>query len=216
MAAVAGFNGKIQIGGTSTAMTDEVTTETTADTTFQITDTAKRQIDPNIAVTVKKNAVTVTTGFTINYLDGSVTFSPALAPTDTVTISGNYIPLLTVGTGRSASVEIVNELLDQTAFGDTNETDLYALSQANGEFEVMEDLKTDQDTGAGTTKLETILTGKNSALLEVQFGGGKKFRAWINSPSAVTRLTVEGLVLSTFRWQSQNEASKASFGLVTA
>ena len=51
----------------------------------------KRQSDPtNMRTVVKKNDVVITDGFTIDYDNGTVTFSAANAPTDVIKVSYSY------------------------------------------------------------------------------------------------------------------------------
>ena len=46
--------------------------------------------DSSVAAVVKVNGTTVTTGYTVNYSEGSVTFSPALQASDVVTAAYTY------------------------------------------------------------------------------------------------------------------------------
>ena len=50
----------------------------------------ERALMPQYAVTVKKNDVAVTTGFTVNYTNGTVTFSSANQPEDVIKMSYYY------------------------------------------------------------------------------------------------------------------------------
>lgn len=75
--------------GTPTAFTNEATTGNAAKTIYTITNAAKRAWPLDSAVTVKKDGVTVTTGFTIHYAGGQVVFDSALT-TEVVTVSGTF------------------------------------------------------------------------------------------------------------------------------
>ena len=58
MAPRAGYATVLEVGGTSTAFTGEATTNTTGNT-YQITNSAKRVLDPAAAVTVKDGGAPV-------------------------------------------------------------------------------------------------------------------------------------------------------------
>jgi hypothetical protein len=93
---------KIRVqSGAALTLTDEPTTANATYTEYQITNPAKRVLDPEAAITVKVDAdgagagtpTTVTTGFTIDRLAGKVIFDTAQPSAATVTISGKYLPM---------------------------------------------------------------------------------------------------------------------------
>lgn len=102
--------------GASAAFVDAATTANATYTRYTITNAANRYLDRNVAVTVKKNSVIQTTGFTIEYAGGVVVFAAALAPTDTVTVSGNAFPMAQVGGAFNWSLDLELETEDVTTF----------------------------------------------------------------------------------------------------
>lgn len=102
--------------GPSTAFTDAATTSSAGYTRYTITDAAKRYIDRNVAVTVKKNGVIQTTGFTIEYPGGVVVFSTPLLATDVVLVSGNAFPMAQIGGMFNWKADLDQDLQDVTTF----------------------------------------------------------------------------------------------------
>lgn len=87
-------------------------------TAYQITDTTKRVVDPGVAVTVKVNNVALNAAdFTLDYTTGAITL--ASSTTQSVTITGAYIPMLAIAEARSASIMLpVATWADVTRMGD--------------------------------------------------------------------------------------------------
>jgi hypothetical protein len=101
--------------GSPVAFTNEATT-TSDRLTYRISNRAKRYFDRNTSIVVRVNGNVITSGYTVNYLLGAVTFSTQMATTDTVTISGAYIPVAEVGQGYEWSLEISANEVDATDF----------------------------------------------------------------------------------------------------
>lgn len=114
--AFASFNSTVSINqtGASTAFADEATSSVGAGV-YQITNAGKRCWDTTQPVTVKVNGVTASAMF-IDYLLGRVVI--AGTPAGPVTVSGAYLPLLSVGTARSFSLDVQADLVDITVFKD--------------------------------------------------------------------------------------------------
>lgn len=129
MAEVAGKDYTIKISGTATTMTNEATT-TTDDKTYQITNTAKRVIDNTSTLTVKDDGVTVT-GYTVNYLQGTVTFDTA-DETRIITITGKYFPMTVAAYANEASTSKAVDLLEVTPFNTDYKKRIAGLKSASG------------------------------------------------------------------------------------
>ncbi len=113
----AGKIGLVKIGGTPTAFTDEATTATVVNKTYQLTNSAKRIWSPTATITVKNGGVAVDASadpYSINRLTGKVTFVATTARV--ITISGTYLPLTTIAKSKSIVWEKGNEVLDDTTF----------------------------------------------------------------------------------------------------
>jgi hypothetical protein len=112
--ALRGYLAQVKQQSSAVAMTDEATTAT-GNISYQITNTAKRIIDLGTAVVVKVGGSPVTTGFTIDYLNGKIVFTSVA--TRTVTVTGAYVTLTTVASARSFTFNGTRETTDVTKFG---------------------------------------------------------------------------------------------------
>ena len=72
------------------SFTDEAMTANGLYNIYTITDSTKSYWYEKTAATIKKNGSAITSGFTINYGTGVVTFASALLETDVITASGDY------------------------------------------------------------------------------------------------------------------------------
>jgi len=208
----AGYNSTVKITGAPVAMAAEATTELVADTVFQITSAAKRIIDPDAALTVLVNAVPVSSGFTVDYLFGKVTFSPALGAADVVTLTGNYLPTSDLLEAKEASISMTRDLADSTVFkADPNRTRTALLKDASGSISV---LRACLDAVVGTTLFDLLGNGTRKVLEIVPGSGVQTFRAWVRFDSEEVKAAIEDLVSASIGWKAvTSENGKASFGL---
>lgn len=114
-----GFAGYVVLmkkSGTSTAMTDEATTQVGATKTYIVTATTKQVLDPAVAIVVEDNAVAVAASNieSINYLTGEVTFVSSYTPTGPVTITGNYLPMTEIAGTRDFTLGMTTSPIDDT------------------------------------------------------------------------------------------------------
>lgn len=189
--AVAAHPTTIKIPGTSTAFTNEATTNLDPGTykVYQITDANKRVLDPGTAIVIEEDAdgggaggfaVVPAADYVIDPLFGKVTFTVARASVAVIRFaSGNYLPMLTVATAREFSISAARDILEKTVFGDTAKTKLAALKDVSVTLSVLEDLTDDHDPGAGTQKFNTLFDGGTPVMVEIRPGGsGNYFRMW--------------------------------------
>lgn len=164
---IAGYLATIKQAGTSTAMTGEATTLVSGKT-YRITAPAKRVIDTAITVVVKDGATDKTSEvLSIDYLMGTVTFKSTYTVVGAVTITGNYLPMVTLGKSKSWD-------LKQTA--ETKDTTDFATAQANGGFStyaaglktITLDLKGFYDVTSG---FRDALTDRDTLLIEINPDG---------------------------------------------
>jgi len=196
----------VKITGTPTAMVDEPTTELVADTVFQITNAAKRILDPDAAIVVEVNGAPVASNFVIDKLFGKVTFSPALAGGDTVAITGNYLPTLDVLECREFTVTNTRDLADSTVFKPApafNRTKFALLKHASGSISSLRALLDDLDAGGGTVKLQELLASGTRKVLELALGdSGYVWRGWVLFPSQEVRAAFDDLVQATVPFET--------------
>ena len=137
MAPRAGYATVLEVGGTSTAFTGEATTNTTGNT-YQITNSAKRVLDPAAAVTVKDGGAPVAPA-SIDWLFGKVTLSSP--PGGAVTIDGSYIPRLTVALGKSAEPAVAIDAIDASVFGSQDRAYVAGLRTLTATIETLDNLE---------------------------------------------------------------------------
>lgn len=119
----------VKQSGTGVGMTAEACTGT-ANTSYQITNTAKRVIDPSAAVTVKDAGVGTIEAYTLNRLTGTVTFGSAVVRV--ITIDGTYLPLTTVAEAMEFDFQTKPQFLPDTAFLDSDVTRIFNENDCAG------------------------------------------------------------------------------------
>ncbi len=101
------------------AFVDQATTDVGGlHTRYQITNATYRYWDSTQAVTVKKNAVIQTSGFTIEHLSGFVVFDAPLLGTDVVLVSGTALTVAEVAGMFGWKLDPNLDLEDTTSFAD--------------------------------------------------------------------------------------------------
>lgn len=121
-----GYVGSIKKPGTPTVMTTEACTLVSGKT-YQINNAAKRTISRADALTVYDNAVAHNADvLNVDYLTGQVTFAAAYTVVGPVTITGKYLPLVSLGKYTS-----YNLTQSAVAIKDSNIPDV----NANGGFD---------------------------------------------------------------------------------
>jgi hypothetical protein len=113
MAATAGKLGKVSVVGTGVAFTDEATT-TSDNKTYQITNAAKQIWSRFGTILVEDSAIPTVEAYTVNRLNGSVTFGTAVARV--ITITGTYLPITTLAYAKEYSFTISGDNQDITVF----------------------------------------------------------------------------------------------------
>ena len=107
----------VKLKSSGTAMTDEATT-TGDDTIYQITNSAKRLIDLDTTVLVEDGGVATTESYTIDYLNGKITFGSVDAGR-VITVTGAYLTPATVATAYSYDFSGSADVLENTPFNVT-------------------------------------------------------------------------------------------------
>ena len=215
--AIAGYTATVKATGAATAMTGEAVTLVTG-TTYQITNTARRIMDPDTAVVVYDDAtpLTVGTDYTVNYLFGIITLTGA--PSGTVTVDGGYLAAYDVGELRGVSVTCTRDLADVSVHGTQAKAHLPTLKDCSGSFNTLryffEDI--DTDTG-GTQSIQAWFAAGTPKLLEVDFGSGTQryLRAWVMFEGLDLSAAVDGVVEGTANFQGAHQAGSEVWALGT-
>lgn len=176
MTVQASRNVTLKVGGTPTTMTGEATTEVGAVCT--ITAAAKRAIDPDSAVTVYDGVSDESATATIDFVNGVITL--AEAPAGAVTITGKYIPLLTVAEAKALKVVRPQAVFaDVTRLGDTAGRQCEVFKKCELTLTHMHAVNDDLDGGAGTTSLESLMAAGTPLFVEAALGG-ETLRGWFS------------------------------------
>lgn len=224
MSGIVGYNTKIQITGTSTAMTTEACTLSGGNTIATITDSTKRVIDPTVAIAVYDNALEMgTSEYSVDYLFGKVTILSG-SFTGPVTVTANYLPVLTVTQARSTSLMNSRKANDVSVFSDTITAEQYlmGLHSASGSFETLDTPFVDWDgvNGAPTHDPFGIFKNGTLKLVSIRIGGasGDTFRAFVRFTDLSDEVDVGGVVTRKISWKATavgdstvNENSRAQF-----
>jgi len=166
--------GTIQLSGTPVTLTNEACSGAT--TAWQITNAAKRALDPETAVVVKDNGVTVSASdYTLDRFFGRITFTSA--KTGPITISGKYLPLTPVAYSKSAQVKLARTMHDGTRLSDEFQRTIPGKRECTVTLGVTEPLFT--DLGDGRT-LSDLLESGDPLLIEVVYGleSAHALRCW--------------------------------------
>ena len=134
MAALVGYLADLYMAsGTSVAFTAEVMTDSGDHQTYNVAvgNTAHRYWDDKSALTIQTSPdgvtwTTVTTGFTVRYVGGQVTFTTVDA-TREVRASGNYLPISQVGQAYEWEVSPSANVIDVSVFGSAWKTKIVGL-----------------------------------------------------------------------------------------
>lgn len=177
--AVASWGSTLKVAGsTGIVITNEACSLVVAGT-YQITNTARRILDPATAIVVKDNGVTVaSTFYSLDLLFGKVTFS-GYSPTGAITITGAYLTVTAVAEVRSFSIEMKADLADNTTFDSGGaRSKLPTLRDFMCSFEYLSTPVTDLDAGtAGTQTLQSWREAGTAKLVEIKLGS-VYWRGW--------------------------------------
>lgn len=123
----AGKLGLLKVSGTPAAYSNEACTDLGTPGVrqyFQVTNAARRIIDPLVAPVVQKDigagyVTAAVTEYTLNRLNGKITFLAQLAVPGTVRIStGNYVPVSTVAEAKGWKISLKGINPPPNKFGD--------------------------------------------------------------------------------------------------
>jgi hypothetical protein len=137
--ALQGYLASVKAMAAGVAMTNEATTATGA--SYQINTTSKRILDLNTAIVVKNGGTVTTEAYTIDYLNGRVTFGSVASRT--ITITGAYLTPATIATADTFNFSATAEAYENTAFGSqykSFEAGLISGTATLGRFFLTDDL----------------------------------------------------------------------------
>lgn len=224
--ASAAFSTTIKAGGPSASLTNEACTEVTAGFVFQITNAAKRILDPSEDVTVDVDGVEADPDdYVVDYLFGKVTFSADQGGGNTVRVTaGSYLTPVAVAQAKEFELTVSQQVEDASYFvSDGFARKLATLRDASGSVSTLTTLQTELASGGAgdSTILSEKLTGGTPFLLEIHPSAtGDKFRAWVLLESAEESGSATGLYSGKINWKAapvkgSNQTEAALFGFGT-
>lgn len=150
---IQGYKSLIKEESSLIGFTDEATT-TSDDTSYQITDTAKRIWGFNSNIIVEDAGVPTVEKYTLSRLTGVVTFESA-NPARVITITGDYVVLTTTAEAKEWAIDFTADMLDVTVFQDSSrefKPGLKSASASIGKFYTIDKYFMDMILN-GTTKV---------------------------------------------------------------
>lgn len=187
--ALQGHLASVKVQSSAVAMTDEPTTGT-GDLTYQITDSGKRILDLNTTIVVEDGGVPTSESYTVDYLNGIITFGTAVARV--ITVTGAYVVPTTVATATAYTYNGASDTLDNTVFNSTFRTFQAGLRTGTASltrFHVSDDLFVDQLLNGEYKIIEFYVDGSNAI----------KFYGLLNSDTLDS--PVEGLITEALDFQ---------------
>lgn len=216
MTATVAFNAQVKVSGAAVVMTGEATTFVSGKT-YQVTNTAKRIVDPATAVVVKDNGVTVAAAniLSFDFLFGQVTFIPAYTPTTPITIDGAYLPTASIAECKSVEFSVMGTLVDVTSFDSGgSRRKMLALVDVSGMLArlalPLDDL--DPVTG-GTQSIDAWFKAGTARLIDVLFATGMRFRCWVLFKDYKVTAQLDGAVEVSVDFEGAAQTAGASFGI---
>ena len=194
----AGFQCAIRRGGIPTTMTAEACT-TLSSTSFQVTSSARRCIDPSFPwhITVSGATLAYTNVTTFDFLFGQFTVTSPLAAAPTLT--GTFIPLTTasefVSEVKGHSLTESSELLDTTVYTSTSPFRRRISGLADASLSL--DMLLNPNDMA---RLATLSATGSDVFVEVNSGFSPLFRGVGKITSIERSASVDGLVEATVEW----------------
>lgn len=172
MAITASYLATVSVTGTSTGLTGgtgEPMTDVSggARTSYQITDATKRIVDPATAIVIYDNntAGAWAGSYTMDYLNGTVTLSPAAGALG-VKIQGNYLPARQITQAYEVDASLSKNLVDTSLLGTAFQLRTPALGDASGTMSCYDFGLT---TYGGDVNLKTILLDGTAKVVEIDF-----------------------------------------------
>jgi hypothetical protein len=199
--AFAGHRTTVKVHGTAVAMTDEACTENSG-TEFQISNAAKQVLNPAASVVVESGGTPLVYGtdYTLDYLFGRVLML-ADRTGETITVTGQYLPLIDVAEARECEFKRSKSLPESTVFGDAARKRTPALEDLSGSLNTLASL--DQEYESGNSLYDALQDG-TAKLLEYgsdDFPDGPMLRAWVLFESGNEASKYDGLRESGLSFQ---------------
>jgi hypothetical protein len=210
--ALAGHTTRLKVSGAAVVVAGEATTNLGSNR-YQITNTARRIIDPSVAPVVKDGGVAIpAANYTFDYLFGIATLTAP--PGGAVTMDVSYLPVATIAEVKAFSFSAENGLVERTSFDSNGARQRMAtLLDTSGSLQMLSSPLADIDpvTG-GVQSLFTVFTSGTPKLLEAQLGA-TYLRWWVILKGLEVGSEVAGLVESTANLEGAPQQLGAVYGI---
>lgn len=181
---VLGYQCLVRKSGTTTAVVDEPC-ELVSGTTFRITASAKRCVDPDVSWFLEADAVAIPADdvLSADLVNGEFTLSGDVSPSAVITFSGSFLPLTTTAEvlteAKSFSLGLSTELADTTVF--TGTSNMHAGLRRR--LATLKDVSLEVESIASHSDLFVLQNYKDNAtrvVTEIYFGadGTERFRGY--------------------------------------
>lgn len=198
--AYSGKKALIKVSGVAVAMVDEATS-TTDNTVYQITNSAKRIIGLDASITVEDGGVTTVESYTVNRLNGTITFGSA-DPLRVITVTSQYLPMSTAAECHEFSLTINGETIDTTRFQDNWLRKIQGLKSAEGSLSKWWD--------TDTYFVDTLISGDPVVLELYEQSDLEPERLWAILNSSEMSTAVDGAVEDSVSFESTEELLAAT------
>lgn len=198
MAAIAGYQADLYMAsGASVTFTQEVMTDSGDHKTYNVAtgNTAHRYWDDQSALTIQTSPdgttwTTVTTGFTVRYVGGQVTFTTADA-TRQVRASGKYLAISQVGSAYDWELSPTANIIDITTFGNAWKQKISGMKDATA--------KASRYFLDGT--FFNLLGSRFVIIFYVAFSAGTRFEAFAWLKTDPTKVGVDAVIDEELDWE---------------
>lgn len=196
--ATAGKRGQVKAVGAALPFTTEATTAT-GNISYQITDATKRIWHRTATITVLDGGVPTVEAYTLNRLTGTVTFGSAAARV--ITLTGQYLPTVTIGCATEYSWTLTADNQDSTCFA----TEWIDRTQALLDFAASLSKFFDINTYFWET-----LDGDLDLVLEfyIEYTSTPNIRAWAKVSSDDISNAVDGLSEESVDFEGVHDADR--------
>lgn len=173
------FSAQVKVSGAAVAMTAEACSLVSG-TTYQVTNTAKRIIDPTAAITVKDAGVAIpAANVTVDALFGR--FTLLSAPGGAVTVDASYLPTATIAETKGVELNVSADLGDATTFdsGGAKKKQTLLLDITGNLMRLALPLDDLDPVTGGLQTIDSWMKAGTPRLVDVLFTTGFRVRAWV-------------------------------------
>ena len=193
---LAGHLALVKKAGTSTAMSGEAMSLVSGQV-YEVTDSARRILDPEVAITVYDNAIAVAAADieNIDYLFGRVTFDSGYSVTGPVTLDANFYPTVNIAAAKEWSASHTRDIAETTTFGDNAKGKKALLKDATGNISAFAEI--DSEILAAFNSADNFFIEWDPA------GDGTRVkRYWVLFEGLETTASTDALVEDGITWQA--------------